>query len=156
LEVIARDAAGAVVFQSGAVPDGMDPDETADPSLEGLWDRVYKDSGAPAHFFWDVARVDSRLLRPPVTLDKNSPAFDHSTTFMFNVSAVFSRIDSITARIRIRPLSYALLADLVASGDVAPTVAGQLKTLDIFGTQSLWTQATKGTGAAMLTNCNPR
>jgi hypothetical protein len=157
LEVIARDASGRIVFQVGNVPDGMDPEEVDDPTRNGLWDRVYKDDGAPAHFFWDVARVDSKLLlRPPVTLDKNSPAFDHSTTFPFEVAGVYSTIDSITARVRIRPLSYALLADLVASGDLAPAVASRLETLDILGTQSVWTQATRGTGAAMNTNCNPR
>ena len=30
------------------------------------------------------------------------------------------------------------------------------QTLDILGTKSHWTQAAKGTGAAMFTNCNPR
>jgi hypothetical protein len=95
-------------------------------------------------------------LRPPVTLDKNSPAFDHSSTVTFNVGAAFATIATITARLRIRPLSYAMLADLVGSGDLAADVAGRLKTLDSLGGQSTWTRATKGTGAAMNTNCNPR
>jgi hypothetical protein len=49
-----------------------------------------------------------------------------------------------------------MLDDLVSSGDLAPSVPGQLRTLDILGTQSLWTRATKGTGAAINTNCNPQ
>jgi hypothetical protein len=156
LEVIAYNQAGAVVFQTGVVPDGMDPEQINDPRLFGLWDRAFKDDGTPAHFFWDIARVDSQLLKAPITLDKNSPAFDHSSTARFDVGATYTAIDRITARVRIRPLAYAMLADLVGSGDLAATVAPQMKTLDIFGAQSTWTAATKGTGAARNTNCNPR
>jgi hypothetical protein len=156
LEVIAYDKASTVVFQSGVVPDGMDPEQISDPNLFGLWDRTFKDDGTPAHFFWDVARVDSKLLRAPVTLDKNSPAFDHSSTASFMLGASYTTIDHITARVRIRPLSYAVLSDLVSSGDLAAATASQLKTLDILGTASTWSVATKGTGAAINTNCNPR
>lgn len=162
LEVVASDAGGKPLFTSGTLPDGsplpdgMDPEQLADPNLLGLWDRAFKDDGSPAHFFWDIARVDSKLLRSPVTLDKNSPAFDHSTIAKFDVAASISSIDRITARIRIRPLSYALLDDLVASGDLDAAVASRLPTLDILGTQSTWTAATKGTGAAVNSNCNPQ
>ena len=115
------------------------PRSLGDPNLLGLWDRAFKDDGSPAHFFWDIARVDSsQLLRPPVTLDKNSPAFDHSTTATFDVTAIIGKIDHITARIRIRPLTHALLDDLVGSGDLAADVASRLPTLDILGTQRTW------------------
>ena len=162
LEVIATDAKGAPVMTSGIVPDGVDPPELddinapPDMQLVRLWDSAFKDDGAPAHFFWDVARVRSELLRAPITLDKNSPDFDHSSTARFEIGPSFTAIETITARIRIRPLSHALLDDLVGSGDLAAGIASQLRTLDILGTQSLWTRATKGTGAAMNTNCNPR
>jgi hypothetical protein len=154
LELIAYDTANTVVFQTGVVPDGMDPEQIAGTS--GLFDLVTKDDGTPAHFFWDVVHVDSKnLLRPPVTLDKNSPAFDHSSNLMFHVEGVFTRIDHITARIRIRPLSYAMLNDLVSSGDLDAAVVSRLQTLEIFGTQRTWDTATKGTGPAINTNCSP-
>jgi hypothetical protein len=162
LEVIATDASGTPLLTSGVVPDGVDPPELTDIDappdrhLTRIWDSVFKEDGTPAHFFWDVARVRSELLRPAITTDKNSPDFDHSSTASFDVGPVFTAIETITARVRIRPLSYALLADLVASGDLAPTVASQLRTLDIAGAQSTWTRATKGTGPAINTNCNPR
>ena len=145
LEVVAYDATNQVVFHSGTLadgtplPDGMDPEQLADPNLFGPWDRAFKDDGSPAHMFWDIAQLDSsQLLRPPVTLDKNSPLFDHSTTRMFPVQGVLGSIDHITARIRIRPLSYALLADLVGSGDLAAGAVPPLPTLDILGTQHTW------------------
>ncbi len=156
LEVIAYDKDGMRLFGSGEVLPGMDPEELPDPNLFGLWDRTFKDDGSPAHFFWDVARYESQLLLPPTTLDKNSPAFDHSTTARFDVGGVFPQIAKIVARVRIRPLSYALLNDLVDSGDLAPGIAGEMKTLDIFGATSTWTIETKGTGPARNTNCNPQ
>jgi nitrate/TMAO reductase-like tetraheme cytochrome c subunit len=162
LEMIATDADGKVVTSSGVVADGEDPpertriDEADDMHLTHMWDSAFKDDGSPAHFFWDIAQVRSELLRAPITLDKNSPDFDHSSKARFDVGPAFTSIETITARIRIRPLSYALLDDLVGSGDLAPAVAGQLRTLEIFGAQSTWNRATKGTGAAMNTNCNPR
>jgi hypothetical protein len=162
LEMIATDAGGKVVVSSGVVAYGEDPpertriDEVDDMRLTHLWDSAFKDDGSPAHMFWDIARVDSKLLRPPVTLDKNSPAFDHSSTVRFDVTASFSRIDRIDARVRIRALSHGLIDDLVASGDLAPGAIGPIKTLEILGTQSTWTKATKGTGPAINSNCNPQ
>jgi hypothetical protein len=154
LEVVATDDAGAHPVET-TVPDGKDPEELGNSDLFGLWDRAFKDDGTPAHMFWDVARVDSKLLRGPVTLDPNSPLFDHSSTVRINV-ANYTAIHTITARIRIRPLSYAVLDDLVRSGDLAADVASQLHTLDILGTQSTWTRETQGMGAAINTHCNPR
>lgn len=165
LEVVAYDAetGGNIVFTSGTNADGTspagDPEALADDTLFGLWDRTKKDDGTPAHFFWDVATVDSQLLRPPVTLDKNSPLFDHSSTATFNLPALgvdSSKVKRIVTRIRIRPLSYAMLDDLIASGDLDPSIRTQVPTLDILGTQSTWLSSTKGTGPATGTACNPQ
>jgi hypothetical protein len=156
LEVVAYNDKNEPIFQTGVVADHQDPEDIADPNLFGLWDRTFKDDGTPAHFFWDVARIDSQLLRPPVTLDKNSPMFDHSSTVKFDVPAQFTAIDHIAARIRIRPLTFAVLRDLVTTGDLAPTIADQLQTLEIFGTRRVWSKATKGTGPAINTNCSPQ
>jgi hypothetical protein len=153
LEVIAYDSARTVVFHRGDEIAGhrVDPDAAVDADLIGLWDRTFKDDGSPAHFFWDVARFDSKLLRPPVTLDKNSPAFDHSSTIEFHVEDVYNTIDRVEARVHIRPLSYALLDDLVGSGDLDPAVVDRLQTLEILGTQRTWDKATK-----LNTGCSPQ
>jgi hypothetical protein len=158
LEVVAYDVNNQVVFHSGTLPDGtplpdgMDPEQLGDPNLDELWDHAVKDDGSPAHMFWDIAQTTPNLLKPPVTLDKNSPQFDHSSTKPFNVAGVFASIDHITARIRIRPLSYGLIADLVGSGDLAATAVTTLPTLDILGTQHTW-QADPATHQ-MGTNCS--
>jgi hypothetical protein len=160
LEVIAYDAAGNVLFTSGNVPDGMDPEDVADPTLVGFWDRTFQDSGAPAHFFWDVATVQSKLLKPPITLDPTAPGYDHSTTATFNVGVQYANIDKITARIRTRPFAFSALDQLVSTGDIDASLASKFRgptyTLQSVGGSATWTKATKGMGiGSMNTNCNP-
>jgi hypothetical protein len=132
LEVVARDADDRVVFSTGVVGEDEDVDEQRDPSLFALWDRTLAADGTPAHFFWDVATVQSRLLKPPVTLDVNDPAFDHSTTATFAIGPLANQIDHVSA----------LLRTLAASGDLDPAIAAHPpKTLDIAGSQRHWTRA---------------
>jgi hypothetical protein len=165
LEVIAYRADDSVVFSSGVVPDGMDPEDIADPYLDcasgfvncgGFWDRMYKADNTPAHFFWDVTRVESHLIRPAITNDENSPDYDHSTTVQYTIGAAHIEIDRIEVRMRMRALPYALLDTLIASGDLDPSIRGQLKTLELASTRSTWLRSTAGTGAAQFTNCNPK
>jgi hypothetical protein len=152
--VIAYDTSGTIVFSSGNIPEGKDPEDIPDPNLVGFWDRTFQQDGTPAHFFWDVATVQSALLLPPITTDPNKDGYDHSTTAMFNVGAL--PIDKITARIRIRPFAYSVLDLLVQSGDLDASVASKLKTLDSIGGTATWTNATKGMGiGSKNTFCNP-
>ena len=140
LEVIAYDAAGDVVFSSGDVPDNLDPEQLGDSNLVGLWERALGEDGMPAHFIWDVANVSSQLLAPPITLDRNSAAFDHSRTATFSVGpTVAAGIDHISARVRIRPYPHVALDDLVASGDLDATIAASLGTLEVAGAERHWT-----------------
>ena len=135
LELVAYDASSSVVFSSGVVPDAMDPEDLGDPDLVGFWDRTFKDDGTPAHFFWEVATVQSQLLAPPV-------APDPATTATFAVgTATASSIDHITVRMRIRPFAHAALDDLVSSNDLDPSIAASLGTIDIAGTDRTWTRA---------------
>jgi hypothetical protein len=161
MELIAYDASNTVLFSSGVVPDGMDPEDIHDDWVDctnptgfqctGFWDRVTKPDGTPAHFFWDIANVDSHFLRPPVTFDSFSTMFDHSTTAKFPVPAVSNQVDHMTARILIRPLNYAMLNDLVASGDLDAAIVPKVKTLVAKGSVKTWTRAT----AVAATGCNP-
>jgi hypothetical protein len=142
LEVVAFDASDRVVFSTGVVPEDTDPEELDDRNLFGLWDRTLQSDGTPAHFFWDVATEQSTLLRAPVTLDVNDPAFDHSATATFAIGAIATQIDHITARVRIRALPHQLLRELVASGDLDAGIAAHPPpTLDIAGSLRHWTRA---------------
>jgi len=156
VEVTAYRSDNSIAFQSGKVPDGVDP-EVADPNVFGLWDRVYKADDSPAHFFWEIERVDSsKLLKGSITFDPNDPAFDHSVTATFNVANP-SQIDRIEAQVHIRPLPFETLQKLVDSGDLAPAVLAQVKTLSPMYAHSTWLKATAGMpgSPAEFTPCNP-
>lgn len=153
LEVTAYRADNSIVFQSGKVPDGVDP-EVADPNVFGLWDRAFKADNSEAHFFWEIARIDSKLLKGSVTFDQNDPAFDHSVTARFNVPSM-NEITRIEAAVHIRPLPFSTLQKLVDSGDLAADILGKVPTLSPMSARSTWLLSTKGTGLAALTNCNP-
>ena len=158
IEVTAYRMDGSIFFESGKVPDLMDPEDVmaTDKKLFGLWDRATKSSGMPAHFFWDVAAVDStKLLGGSLTFDQNDPRFDHSVTAKYTNLGLIDQIDRIEAKLRIRPLPYATLRELVASGDLDPAVIGQLKTLEPESARSTWLKSTAGTGLAINTGCNP-
>ncbi len=142
LEVVATDADDHVVFSTGVVGEREEVDDHSDPNLFAIWDRTTRADGSAAHFCWDVAKVDSRLLRPPTTLDVNDPAFDHSTTATFAIGPPASRIEHVTARVRIRALPRGMLADLVASGDLDPRIAAHPPaTLDVAGSLRHWTRS---------------
>jgi Cytochrome c554 and c-prime len=165
IETIAYDASNNVLFSSGVVPDGVDPEDTNDPYVNctgaadqcsGFWDRTAKADGTPAHFFWEVATVDSKLLKAQTTLDQNAPDFDHSATVRYVVGpTVTNNVDRIESRLQMRALPYELLDLLIESGDLDPSIRGQLKTLSSAGAKSTWTRATAGTGLAENTGCNP-
>jgi hypothetical protein len=133
LEVIAYDSNGVVLFQSGVVPPGMDP-EVADPAVFGFWDKTFKADNSPAHFFWEVDRIESNLLKAPSFPKEN---VSRIATF----PTVTANIDRVTARFRFNPLPYAMLDDLIASGDLAPAIRDRVKTLEI-GTPKVWQRST--------------
>ncbi len=166
LHVEVFDASGSTIYEKGEVQPGMDPEDMGEPALttdcemdlpscSAFYDRTFKEDGTPAHFFWEVATVKSRLIKPPVTRDPNQVGYDHSTTVKFDVgSAILQQADRIEAQLYMRPLPFAVLRDLEQSGDLDPSIKDKVKTLPV-GEKSVWTKATKGTGPALNTNCNP-
>ena len=153
LEVKAFDVAGAPVFSSGVVADTEDPPDTRgeiNVATFGAWDRVFKADNTPAGLFWDIARVESQVLKLPAVRGA-----DHSTTVKFEIANA-NLIDRIETRLRVRALPFEVLDDLVGSGDLAPGIASNLKTLTASGGTATWTRATSGTFPADFTNCSPR
>ncbi len=149
-EIIAYDATDTVIFQSGVVPAGQDPDPIADPSLWEMRERVYDDAGDEVKYFWEVRQTDDTLLlKPAVTVDQSDPRFDHSTTRSFGVAGIFQDIARVTARVYIRPLPYAVIDDLVASGHLAATVRDELPTFTLTGASQEWTPAAADLGGCV-------
>ncbi|MBA2542436.1 MAG: hypothetical protein H0V17_22535 [Deltaproteobacteria bacterium] len=153
VELVAFDAANAIVFSSGVVPDQTDPEEIGDPNLKAHFDRVFKADNTPAHFFWEIARFDdSTLLLQPTTLDQNDPAFDHSVTHRYAVGVLANQIDRIETRVLMRALPFEVLRDLVASGDLDAAVLDAVPTLEISSGRRTWNRA----DIDSTTGCEPR
>jgi mono/diheme cytochrome c family protein len=130
LELVAY-AGATVVYSSGLVS----PDEavTASPSapLLLLRERLFDDSGQPTLFMWNATTGQSLLLEPAA----GDPL--HSTqTAAVKVPA---SVDRVTARVRMRPIDYDVVDALVASGDLAPSLAKGLPTLTVEATVQEWT-----------------
>ena len=143
-EVIAYDANNNVLFQTGVVPDGMDPESIAstDPNLWLIKDSMVDGNGQPVKYFWQVASETSDLLGTTVTLDPNSPLYDHSQTHAFQATSFFGQIDHVTERVRLLPMPYDTIDDLIAGGELDSAVRANLKPIDLQGSVITWTLAT--------------
>jgi hypothetical protein len=141
-EIVAYNAAGAVVFSSGVVRADQDPEDIADPYLFAMWDKAFGADNQPAKFMWDIERVETdRLLRPAVTTERTDPAFDHSTTKSYPIGALRGEIVRVTARVLIRPLPLSLLTELSPELTALgfPDLRPALPTFELSGASLEWT-----------------
>jgi hypothetical protein len=150
-EVIAYDAKGEVVYASGVVGAGQDPDDlvATDPELWRLYDDAFDAADNPAFFFWDIARIDSsRLLKPQVTTDPSDPAFYHAVTRIYPALRL-QDIARVTARVRIRPLALHLIDELADSGHLDRSLRDAVPTFDLEGATLTWTPDTASNGCVV-------
>jgi hypothetical protein len=137
VEMIAYDESGGIVYQSGVVAPGEDPDGS-DPELFRMWDDAFDENGDPTHFFWEVAsHDDSTLLKPATTTCPTNPEYFHARTFQYP-AIDFSQVARITARVFIRPLSYELMNEL----SIDPSIQALLPTHELEDAAMEWTVAT--------------
>ncbi len=143
VELIAYDDAENIVFQSGVVPEGVDPDPVADPTIWEIRDFATDADGMPTEMFWDITAITEATLRPRITNDPGSPDYNHSTTRTYAVPTVFASIARVTARVRLRPIPMHLIDDLEASGDLDADLAlglrDEVPTFDVGGSVIEWT-----------------
>lgn len=130
--------AGAIVYQSGVVADRQAVASIPDPDLWLLRDKIFATDGREVHMFWEAARFEPSQLPAAVTNDPNDPAFDHSVTRTY---VLRERPDRVTMRVRMRPIDFDLLDDLVASGDLDPAVLDRVPTFDLASTVKEWSGA---------------
>lgn len=138
LEVIAY-RAGALVFSSGVVPERKSVTSISDPNLWLLRDKIFDTAGKETHMFWQAARVESELLSAAVTADPKDPAFFHSVTKTYPLP--LPPPDRVTMRLRMRPVDFDLLDDLVATKDLDPQILDRIPTFDLVSTTKEWTSA---------------
>jgi hypothetical protein len=137
VEVIAYDAAGETVFQSGVVADGQAVADINDPQLWTLGDRGYDADGNPAHFFWDIERIESELLPAPTAHSVTDLAFtDIHRWHNYNYAGEMPA--AVAMRVRIRPIGLDILDDLIDTGDLDAAYRDLVPTFDIGFTRIQW------------------
>lgn len=140
LELFAYDKNGAQIFSTGAIEDKKAASAfgATDPNLWLLRDKIFSTDNREVHMFWEAARYESVNLPPAVTNDPLDPRFIHSVTRSFSLPAP---PDRVKMRVRMRPLDFDLLDDLVASGDLDPAIRDQIPTYDLASGTKEWTSS---------------
>lgn len=142
VELVAS-ANGQTIYQSGVVPaGGTQPDPSTDPGLWMLRDCTYASDGHEVRMFWEAADVVPNLLPGPIKIDYANPAsltFTHIRKLYPPAPLVLSATpDRITLRVRMRAVGDDILDDLVASGDLDPSIKPRLPTFDMGGATLEW------------------
>lgn len=156
VEMHAYDANDVELMATGVVADGEDPDRD-DPQLWEIKEEVFDGSGQPTLFFWDVRSTDKTgLLRPTVTSNPNDPNYDHSTWRYYTNLPFYSQIRRVTMAVHVRPLAFAIVDALEASGHMpsaqAAQVRGALPTFTPLGSQLAWIPSLADLGGCVNPN----
>ncbi len=143
-EIVAYDDQDGVVFSSGLMPMNQpytDPEALGDPNLWLLGTPARDAAGQSTELFWRIATLDhpGTLLPPSVTTDPQDPRFYHAVERGFAVPGLLPTIRRVTARVLVRPLPFALLDDLMASGHLTVDVRDQVPTHEVEGSVLEWT-----------------
>jgi hypothetical protein len=146
-EVIAYDAAGNVVYQSGVVPAGAPVTSlTTDPDLWLIRDCMFDGTGAPVNMFWNAATVESNLLPFPTTSDPTDPAYYRTHVLQYYPRSPTATLpqapDKVTLRLLLQPIGLDVLRDLEGTGDLDAAIEAQIHTLVFPEPILTWTAAT--------------
>lgn len=99
-----------------------------------LTEAVVKANGEPAHFFWEVAGIESQTSLPGViTRDPLSPDY-HAERRVWQLDSQQQGFDSIVEvrlTVRLRPIKRAALWDLVSSGHLQAEIAQRMPVFDL-------------------------
>lgn len=125
-----------VVFSSGVVAEKQAVVAIADPNLWLLRDKIFGTSGKEVHMFWEAARVEQEQLPAAITNDPLDPKFIHSVTRSYTLPTPTP--DRVTMRVRMRPMDFDVLDDLVASGDLDPAILDKIPTFDLASGTKEW------------------
>jgi hypothetical protein len=134
---------GSVVYQSGVVAADQAVGKAPDPDLWVLRDCMLDDQEKPVSMFWEAFDHESTQLPGPVTLDPLDQRFYQTHVFRSfprTPGTLTDPPDKVTLRIHMRAIDFDLVDDLVASGDLDPSVRASLTTFDV-GKPLVWTAA---------------
>jgi hypothetical protein len=138
LEVIAYDAAGKVMLESGKIADDEieeKPNGAAghDAQLCMFRDHLLDANGEETHMFWEAASYQSRLMPAAKTAAVGS----HTVTCQYHTST-FGAPKRMTVRVRMRPMGLDVLNDLVDSGHLDAAIPAQMPTFTVHEAEVTW------------------
>lgn len=139
VELVAYDANDEVLYETGVVDDGVPVTKTT-PAPWILRYRLVTAAGDDAHFPWDAIGVEADLLPPQTAASPSDPRWlnPHIEQF-YDLPPGVARV---TMRVRLRPIGLEILDDLIASGDLDPTLKDRLPTYTLAGTVMEWSTTT--------------
>jgi hypothetical protein len=133
-EVIAY-SAGAVIYQSGVVADGVAVTTVqGDPDLWLLRDCMSDAQGHPVNQFWQAAATEGNELPPLATFSATDPRFYEThivQRFPRNGAKLAQMPDRVTLRLRLQPIGLDVLQDLVGSQDLDAGILDAMPTYDV-------------------------
>jgi hypothetical protein len=140
-EVVAY-AGDTVIYESGVVDEGTPIVSKNDADLWLLRDCLIDPNDKVTHMFWEATSYESHLLPAQVTIDPLDPRYYQTHIFRaFPRAGGLNAVpDRVTLRVRLEPIGFDVLDDLIASGDLAPDVRAKMPTFDM-GTVVEWTAA---------------
>jgi hypothetical protein len=125
---------GETVYESGVVAPGEDVTKLDDPDLWLLRDCIFDASGRKVHQLWQGATHDSNTMPAAATLDPLDPRF-YATHFARNYPGPGRRMaaapDRVRARVRLQPIGYDVLDELVATGDLSREIRDRMVVHDL-------------------------
>ncbi len=139
VQVVARKE-GAVLFESGVVPEGEALSSQDDPTLWIFRDWLLDAEGEEVSMFWEAESYRSQLLPGPTALSPLDPTY--LETHVVRYYPVEGGIpDEVSIEVRIRPVGLDLIDDLIESGDLDPKFRARIPTLTLGSTQLTWRES---------------
>jgi hypothetical protein len=157
IEMVGYDADGEVVCSRGVVPDDAATTEPLvqdvplcpigdggpsanDPVQFPLFrDRIFDEDGNETHMFWRAAPSEefpdgfvSRLMPGPTSVDAQGIPAPHGIAVVYGVFTGLP-IERITVRLKMRPMDYDVLEELIDGGYLDESVRDEIPTFTIAG-----------------------
>jgi Cytochrome c554 and c-prime len=131
---------GNLVYASGAVAPGEDVTTLGDPDLWLFRDELRGIGDKEPHMFWDIAESIPRMLPAPITRNPGLEDFykNHRTREfpLARSQTIAAPLDRkrlrVTVLIRLQPMGFDVLDDLIASGHLDPGVRNKMPIFNLY------------------------
>lgn len=132
VELVATDEEGRVLWSTGAAADDQPLSALEDPDLWMIGLQMVDEAGQPVYLPWRSAGFEGETLPPP----ELSGDASHVVRGWRVHDASPARV---RLRVRVRPVALDIGEALVASGDLDPSIAAALPTLEVEAAALEWT-----------------